>query len=117
MNNTTAQPSLAQTVFEKIPRYASSIRIWESLFALPFCFIGMVLAAKGWPGWHTFIWINIAIFGARTLAMSGNRVINAREDALNPRTQNRHLPQGTLKNADIIGMMVVSSAIFLVGAW
>ncbi len=117
MNNTTAQPSLIQTVLEKIPRYASSIRIWESLFALPFCFIGMVLAAQGWPGWHAFIWINVAMFGARTLAMSGNRVINAKEDALNPRTLNRHLPQGTLKNADIIGMMVVSSVIFLVGAW
>ena len=117
MNNITAQPSLAQTVATKASRYASSIRIWESLFTLPFCFIGMVLAAKGWPGWHAFIWINVAMFGARTLGMSGNRVIHAKEDALNPRTLNRHLPQGTLKPAEVIGMMVVSSAIFLVGAY
>jgi len=79
--------------------------------------MGMVLAARGWPGWHAFIWINVAMFGARTLAMSGNRVINAREDALNPRTANRHLPQGLLRPADIIGMMVASALIFLVAAY
>ena len=96
--------------------YLSSIRIWESLFALPFAYMGMVLAASGWPGWPAFIWINLAMFGARTLAMSGNRVANAKEDALNPRTQDRHLPQGILKPAEVIGMMVVSLAIFLVAA-
>ena len=65
MNNITAQPSLAQTVATRASRYASSIRIWESLFTLPFCFIGMVLAAQGWPGWHAFIWINVAMFGGQ----------------------------------------------------
>jgi 4-hydroxybenzoate polyprenyltransferase len=117
MNNITIQPTLARTVIGKVPLYLSSIRIWESLFALPFAFMGMVLAARGWPGWHAFIWINVAMFGARTLAMSGNRVINAKEDALNPRTMNRHLPQGILKPAEVIGMMVVSLVIFLVGAY
>ena len=117
MHNTTIRPSLARAVVAKVPLYLSSIRIWESLFALPFAFMGMVLAARGWPGWHAFIWINVAMFGARTLAMSGNRVINAKEDALNPRTMNRHLPQGLLKPAEVIGMMAVSLVIFLVAAY
>ena len=117
MNAAAASPSLARRVVAKVPLYLSSIRIWESLFALPFAYIGMVLAADGWPGWDAFIWINVAMFGARTLAMSGNRVINAKEDALNPRTVNRHLPQGLLAPVEVIGMMVVSAAIFLVAAW
>ena len=117
MNADPVSSSLARRVVAKVPLYLSSIRIWESLFALPFAYIGMVLAADGWPGWDAFIWINVAMFGARTLAMSGNRVINAREDALNPRTVNRHLPQGLLTPVEVIGMMVVSAAIFLVAAW
>lgn len=117
MSADAASRSGLRRVVGKIPLYLSSIRIWESLFALPFAYIGMVLAAEGWPGWHAFIWINVAMFGARTLAMSGNRVINAKEDAINPRTQSRHLPQGLLSPAEVIGMMAVSAAIFFVAAY
>ena len=117
MSAGAAPQSGLRRVVGKIPLYMSSIRIWESLFALPFAYIGMVLAAQGWPGWHAFIWINVAMFGARTLAMSGNRVINAKEDAINPRTQSRHLPQGILTPAEVIGMMAVSAGIFFVAAY
>ena len=117
MSADAASQSALRRVFGKVPLYLGSIRIWESLFALPFAYIGMVLAAEGWPGWHAFIWINVAMFGARTLAMSGNRVINAREDAVNPRTQGRHLPQGLLTPAEVIGMMAVSAGIFFVAAY
>ena len=117
MSAGAASQSGLRRVVGKIPLYLSSIRIWESLFALPFAYIGMVLAAEGWPGWHAFIWINVAMFGARTLAMSGNRVINAKEDAINPRTQSRHLPQGLLTPAEVIGMMAVSAGIFFVAAY
>ena len=117
MSADTVARSGLRRVVGKIPLYLSSIRIWESLFALPFAYIGMVLAAEGWPGWHAFIWINVAMFGARTLAMSGNRVINAKEDAINPRTQSRHLPQGLLTPAEVIGMMAVAAGIFFVAAY
>ena len=117
MSAGAASRSGLRRVVAKIPLYLSSIRIWESLFALPFAYIGMVLAAEGWPGWNAFVWINVAMFGARTLAMSGNRVINAKEDAVNPRTQSRHLPQGILTPAEVIGMMAVSAGIFFVAAY
>lgn len=117
MQHSSAHPSLPRLVLAKAPLYLSSIRIWESLFALPFCYIGMVLAARGWPGWHAFIWINVAMFGVRTLAMSANRLIHAKEDALNPRTANRHLPAGTLKPAEVLGTILVAGAIFLFAAY
>ena len=117
MHNASIYPSGARAIIGKVPLYLSSIRIWESLFALPFAYIGMMLAADGWPGWHTFIWITMAMFGVRTLGMFANRLVHAKEDAINPRTANRHLPQGLLKPGEVLGMMVVSVAIFIVAAY
>ena len=101
----------------KIPMYLGAIRVWESLYALPFAYMGMVLAADGWPTWNAFIWITVAMAGARTLAMSANRLIHRKEDAANPRTANRHLPQGLLSPREVIAMMVVSAAVFFLAAY
>ena len=96
----------------RVPRYLVTIRIWESLYALPFCFIGMILAADGWPGWSVFIWITVALTGVRTLGMAANRFFHRKEDALNPRTANRHLPRGLLKPWEVFGLMVVGVCVF-----
>ena len=101
----------------KIPLYLSSIRIWEALFAAPFAVIGMILAADGWPGWHTTLWIIVALMGVRTVGMSANRLIHAKEDAVNPRTSNRHLPQGILSHKEVLGMVVVSGSIFIFASY
>ncbi|PKB82344.1 MAG: hypothetical protein BZY88_04505 [SAR202 cluster bacterium Io17-Chloro-G9] len=101
----------------KLPYYLGSIRIWESLYALPFAYMGMVLAAEdGWPGWSIFIWITVAMAGARTLGMSANRLIHRKEDALNPRTSGRHLPKGLLTPREVLGMMAVSTVVFFFAA-
>jgi len=117
MQNTTAQPFGARFIIGKASLYLSSIRIWEALFALPFAYIAMTLAARGWPGWHAFIWVTVAMMGVRTMAMSVNRLIHAKEDASNPRTLNRHIPQGLLKSGEVLGMALVSVAIFFVAAY
>ena len=96
--------------------YLGSIRIWESLYALPFCYIGMILAADGWPGWSIFIWITAAIAGVRTLGMSANRLVHRKEDAANPRTADRHLPRGLLKPWEVVAMMVVGAGVFFFAA-
>jgi 4-hydroxybenzoate polyprenyltransferase len=113
MMSTTALPRKA---FTKVPLYLGSIRFWESLYALPFAYMGMVLAAEGWPRWSTFIWITVAMAGVRTLAMSANRLIHRKEDAVNPRTANRHLPQGLLKPREVAVMMVLSLGVFFFAA-
>ena len=109
-------------VLGRIALYLGSIRIWESLFALPFAFIGMTLASQAanghpWPGWAAFIWINVAMFGARTLGMSANRLVHAREDSANPRTRDRHLPAGLLKSWEVAAMAVAGLLILFAGAW
>ena len=105
----------------KIPRYLGVVRIWESLYALPFCYIGMMLASvdsggNGWPGWSVFIWITVALTGVRTLGMSANRVIHRKEDAENPRTRNRHIPLGLVKPAEIIALATVGTGVFFYAA-
>ncbi len=105
-----------RTVVMKVPLYLGAIRVWESLFALPFAYMGMFLAADGWPELSDFIWITVAMAGARTLAMSANRFIHRREDAQNPRTANRHLPKGLLKPWEVVLMAAVSLGVFLFAA-
>ena len=105
-----------RTLVVKTPIYLASIRIWETLYALPFAYIGMLLAADGWPGWSTFIWITVALSGVRTLGMSANRLVHAKEDSVNPRTMNRHMPRGLLKSREVLGMMVVSTGVFFYAA-
>ena len=105
----------------KIPHYLWVVRIWESLYALPFCYMGMMLASvdsggSGWPGWSTFIWITVALTGVRTLGMSANRFIHRKEDAVNPRTKGRHLPLGLVTPLDVIGLAVVGTGVFFYAA-
>ena len=101
--------------------YLSVVRIWESLYALPFCYMGMILASldsggSGWPGWSVFIWITVALTGVRTLGMSANRYVHRKEDAANPRTRGRHLPQGLIRPAEVVGLAVVGTGVFFYAA-
>ena len=78
-----------------------AIKFEHSVFALPFAYLGMVLAARGFPGWEKVLWITVAMVGARTLAMATNRLVDARLDALNPRTSGRAIPRGLLSSAEM----------------
>jgi 4-hydroxybenzoate polyprenyltransferase len=97
--------------------FLEAIRIEHTVFALPFAYLGMVLAARGWPGWHAFLWITVAMAAARTTAMAANRLIDRHVDARNPRTAGRHLPRGLLTPRTLAVAATVSAAVFLVAAW
>ena len=105
-----------RTAAGRIPMYLSFVRIHEALFALPFAYMGMLLAAGGWPGWHAFIWINVAMAGARTLGMAANRFVHHKEDAVNPRTANRHLPMGLIRPVEVMVMMAAATAVLFLAA-
>ena len=97
--------------------FLDAIRFHESIFALPFAYIGMTLAADGFPGWGTFAWITVAMVSARTVGMSANRVIDRHIDAMNPRASARHIPQGLLSAPELIALAAVSFAVFMFAAW
>jgi 4-hydroxybenzoate polyprenyltransferase len=89
------------------------IKFEHTLFALPFAFLGMILAAEGWPRWSTVLWIAVAMVGARSAAMGFNRLVDRDLDALNPRTAGRALPAGLIRPA-AVGVFVAASAALLV---
>ncbi|MDX2007025.1 MAG: menaquinone biosynthesis prenyltransferase MqnP [Meiothermus sp.] len=91
----------------RLKTYLELIRFEHTLFALPFAYGGMLMAAQGWPGWGIFAWITVAMVGARTGAMALNRLIDRSIDAANPRTAGRHLPRGVVSPAEVLVLAVV----------
>jgi 4-hydroxybenzoate polyprenyltransferase len=96
---------------------ASLVRIEHTVFALPFAYVGAFLAADAWPGLANMVWVTVAMVGARTLAMSLNRLIDAEVDARNPRTAMRELPTGALTRAQVLVLCAVALGVFLVAVF
>jgi 4-hydroxybenzoate polyprenyltransferase len=92
------------------------IKIEHTLFALPFAFLGAVLAANGLPTLRQVIWISAAMVGARSTAMAFNRLADRQIDARNPRTSNRALPAGMLSVGFVWAFTAVSATLFFVAA-
>ncbi|MBI3031286.1 MAG: UbiA family prenyltransferase [Candidatus Rokubacteria bacterium] len=101
----------------KLRYFLDSIKFEHTVFALPFAYVAMLLAARGWPGWRIVIWVTLAMVGGRTLAMSVNRLVDRAIDARNPRTAGRHLPRGLLKPWEMGLLAAGGAALLLVSAW
>ena len=100
-------------MFSLIQKWLSFVRFSHTLFALPFALAAMAVAARdhrGWPGWRTFGLILGAMVCARTCAMSFNRIVDRKFDALNPRTAQRHLPAGRISLAGAAALWALSGA-------
>ena len=98
-------------------RLARLVRLEHTVFALPFAYVGALLSVDGWPGLGAMAWITLAMVGARTLAMSLNRLIDAELDAANPRTSKRELPSGVLTRVQVVALCVLSLAVYLVAVF
>jgi 4-hydroxybenzoate polyprenyltransferase len=98
-------------------RFASLVKLEHTLFALPFAYVGALLAVRGLPSAHDLLWITLAMVGARSLAMGLNRLIDAGIDARNPRTASRELPTGLLRPWHVVAFCVASLALFLLAVY
>jgi len=94
----------------------SMIRFSHTVFALPFALLSAVLAAGGVPPWRTILFILLAMVGARSAAMSFNRIVDRDVDAMNPRTAARELPSGVLSLRFAVFFCVASGALFVFAA-
>jgi 4-hydroxybenzoate polyprenyltransferase len=92
------------------------IKFEHTIFALPFAYLGMVLAAGGWPTWGQFLWITLAMAAARTLGMSANRLADRWIDGRNPRTAGRALATGAIRPGTVWLGMFVSAGVLTIGA-
>lgn len=103
--------------FSTLKTTLEMIKFEHTLFALPFAFLGAVLAANGLPTWQQILWITVAMVGARSAAMTFNRIADRDIDAANPRTANRELPSGKLSLGFAWMFLFVSIGVFLIAAY
>jgi 4-hydroxybenzoate polyprenyltransferase len=105
------------TLTRTLRYFSDAIKIEHTVFALPFAYVGMILAAGGWPGWRIALWVTLALLGARTTAMALNRLIDRFIDARNPRTAARHLPSGLLRPIDLGLGALLGAVLLFFAAW
>lgn len=98
-------------------RFAALVKIEHTVFALPFAYVGALLAVDAVPSAADLLWITLAMVGARSLAMALNRMVDAEIDARNPRTAGRELPRGALSRTQVWVFCAISLAVFLVAVW
>jgi 4-hydroxybenzoate polyprenyltransferase len=113
----TATTAARRSPFRTLGVVLEMIKFEHTLFALPFAFLGMLLAAGGWPSWRTVLWIVVAMVGARSAALGFNRLVDRRIDAANPRTAARALPAGLVSPAAVTLFVLASSALLVLAAW
>jgi 4-hydroxybenzoate polyprenyltransferase len=101
----------------KLATYLSFVRFSHSVFALPFALTGALLAWRDHPfSWSQVAWIVVCMVSARSAAMGFNRLVDARFDALNPRTAMRELPRGAMSRVEAAIFVTVSSIVFVFAA-
>jgi 4-hydroxybenzoate polyprenyltransferase len=102
------------------------IKFEHSVFALPFALTGALLAARyaaipgatsGGPSLRQIVWIIVAMIGARSAAMTMNRIVDLRYDRENPRTRERALATGALTVGFAWGFAIAASAVLVIAAW
>src|ERR1700759_3235895 len=93
--------------------FARLVKIEHTVFALPFAYVGALLAVDGVPSGHALLWVTVAMVGARSLAMALNRLIDAGIAAANPRTASRELPSGALSIGAVVAFCAASLFVFL----
>ena len=100
------------SIRRKVKRFVELVKFEHTIFALPFAYMGAILAEKELPTWQHFFWITLAMVCVRSAAMGLNRVIDRTIDAANPRTANRHLPRGLISVTEVMSFVVAACLIF-----
>ena len=105
-------------MLKRLTVYLSFVRFSHSLFALPFALAGALLAGRHVPlTWRVVFWVIVAMVAARSSAMGFNRLVDARFDALNPRTAGRELPRGVMSPREGAAFVATASVVFVLAAW
>jgi len=104
-------------ILKKLNDFNELVMFKHSIFSLPFIFIAMVVAAKGWFGWSLLFLGVLAALSARNFAMGLNRYLDRDIDALNPRTKNRPNVDGRLTPKSMLIFTLLNALAFIVVAY
>ncbi|HAK54230.1 MAG TPA: 4-hydroxybenzoate octaprenyltransferase [Acidobacteria bacterium] len=101
-------------MMNRLRTYASFVRFSHSAFALPFALVGALLASRYVPVTVGRVgWVVAAMVAARSAAMGFNRLVDARHDALNPRTAAREMPRGAISRTQAVTFVAGWSLAFV----
>jgi len=106
-----------QSIRKKLADFSELVMFQHSVFSLPFIFVAMVVAARGWFGWRLLILGALAAVTARNFAMGVNRYLDRDIDALNPRTKNRPSVDGRVSEGQMLGFILLNALGFVAVAW
>lgn len=101
---------------QKLALTLDMIKFPHSVFALPFALASALFAADGAPGIRQFLLIVACMVTARNAAMTFNRIVDRKIDALNPRTKTRPLAAGTLPLGFSVVFCAVNCVLFIASA-
>ncbi len=104
-------------MLNKLQVMLEMIKFKHTVFAMPFALMGAFLADRGLPSVRVFLWVVVAMVGARTAAMTFNRIVDRRFDAANPRTEKRAIPAGEVTLGESWLMVIGSSFVFFGACW
>ena len=103
-----------------LKKYLSLIKFSHTVFALPFAFIGLTLAVAYFHNsfhWFLLVEVLLCMIFARSAAMSFNRYLDRRFDAMNPRTAQREIPAGIIKPEHALLFTIINSVLFVATTW
>lgn len=100
-------------LLHKIKAHADNIALSHSVFALPFAYVGAILAAGGLPSWPLLGWITLAMVGARSAALALNNLIDLKWDRLHPRFTSRPMVTGAVTVGEAVILIIVAVGVFV----
>lgn len=105
----------------KVATFLDLIKFAHSVFALPFALVATFMASHAiglsWPGWKRLGLILVCMVAARTYAMTVNRLVDRKFDALNPRAAKRPSVTGVVSPALMVLAISISAAVFVAATY
>jgi 4-hydroxybenzoate polyprenyltransferase len=103
-------------MFRKLRIILEMIKFEHTIFALPFALVAALVAVKGFPTWPQLGWLLVAMVGARSSAMTFNRLVDVEIDRRNPRTAGRALPVGLITRGQAWVFVLVTAGLLVLAA-
>lgn len=98
----------------KINAHLNNIAFYQTIFSLPFAYMGAFLGAKGNPSWWDLLWITLTIISARSAALALDNLMDLKYDKDQPRFKKRPMVSGEVTVNEVKHLIFVCLMVFIV---